>query len=349
MKNNIEMYEVDCQTCSCVKNNDNTIFFWNSLNHSICSYDILTNLIKEIIMVSLDDIGDFKGENIYKIQNSIYIADQICLRVLKIDLLSKEFKLFKASDSNFSEYLTFKNNEKIVFIPSNISKGTFEFNSITGEFTEVMWNKDNLSSVSRSYIENMGEYVIFSIYDSSLLIKMKKDDYSYEIINFEHVDSLGPVYSEHKDSIWCISNNNSLVHLQENAFERFKILDISIDNAFSKIVFINDKIVCIPSRLQEIVLFDTIQHKVQKIKIDDEKLDTFGASCCYSYVICNNQIILLPHIMSEVFKIDLSDYSFEKYKIKVNENDIKQYMSGYYTRESGRNSLECFIDLVSAF
>lgn len=337
--------EINSMISGCIPTENNTIIVWERLYNNLCSYDLLNNELNVIRSFEPDEIGDFKGLNVYKKNNSIYIAGQFSLQVLVYNMADDSFMLL--GSSNTVHYSTFADDNKIVFIPMSISEKSFVFEYATGEFSEIKWNKDNLESSLISSIVCDDRYAYFSINKTNKIIKMNKLNYEYEIILCDNSDTLSGICLDNNNTIWCVSEDKYLLHITEKNIERIKLTDSTVENAFYNIAFEDNKIICIPRFSPEILIYDIVNKSTEHIEYVEENSSVTTASF-WGYVMLDEKvIILLTWGQFKSCKIDLNTFKSEFYKSFVTDKTFGKYFMSDFVMEEDGYSLDSFICRVN--
>ena len=113
---------------------------------------------------------------------------------------------------------------------------------------------------------------------------------------------------EHNDNMWILSGMDNYLYSMSKSGQvnRYQIPDECVDGVrlYNEIVVYENKLILVPYRANEIAVFDTEQHKFQKIKYDDYLNTRFVHG-----VIWKNYIYMIPSIGNHILKINTDTYS----------------------------------------
>lgn len=270
-----------------------------------------------VLLKQLKGEESFYGFKLFYYENNLYISSQFSVQILKYDLEMNEFKLF-SNDMAFKQYDSCFAEDKIIFIPHDFANKTYSFNLVSFCFEEIDWYKDcaEIKRLSNLVIEN--QVLFFSDYNTNKLFKVDLDHFDYEIIQFDNDVKISALCMDSNQKLWLISHDNQLIGYENGRIEKITLDEEINPEAFSNLVYMQGKIICIPRYSKYLYIYHTIEKSVDKFDCDSGNYT--GTASFFNHYIQNNEILtLLPWGLSKLCNINIKKDTVEFLELEGKE------------------------------
>lgn len=276
-----------------------------------------------VLLKQLKGEEAFYGFELFYYENNLYISSQFSVQVLKYDLEKNEFKLF-TNDTAFKQYDSCFVEDKIIFIPHDFVNKTYSFNLVSLCFKEISWYKDcaEIKHLSNLVIEN--QVLFFSGYNTNKLFKVNLNHFDYEVIQFDSDVKISVLCMDPNQKLWFISNDNQLIGYENGRIEKITLDEEINQEAFSNLVYMQGKIICIPRYSKYLYIYHTIEKSVYKFDCGSDNY-AGTASFFYNYIQDKEILTLLPWGLSKLCNINVKTDTVEFMELEGKEGLVLVY------------------------